>query len=319
MGKISIVMCTYNGETYLREQIDSLLIQTQPFYELIIQDDCSTDNTCHIIEEYRHAHPNRNIRLYINTERKGYNRNFLTAFQRAEGDYIAICDQDDVWMPHKLETMTMNMDGSPLAFSNSMMIMDGKAIGLINKKPLTSEISPLAATLYPRAYGHEMIFDKHVQERLRPYAQYDINYDTLVCTIGSSLGNIRYIEKPLVYWRRYQGATTFSGKHANPSKWDGYKKAIAALRNKDNRERTRRYFKLISQTDFRSPTVKEAVKNMSKGSLIGILATGVLCCRHYKDFTNAKTESSGLIRHLRAFFMPMFFIRDHGRYIVSLK
>ena len=95
--KISIVLCTYNGAAYLREQLDSLRAQTLPFYELVVQDDGSTDGTWELLEDYRRQHSDCRIRLFRNPQRLGYNRNFLTAVQRAEGDCIACCDQDDIW------------------------------------------------------------------------------------------------------------------------------------------------------------------------------------------------------------------------------
>ena len=101
MKTVSVVMATYNGEKYIREQLDSIINQTYPIHEIIIQDDCSTDGTVAIIEEYvtRHA----NIKLFVNEQNLGFNENFKTAVMRATGEYIAISDQDDVWFPEKIE------------------------------------------------------------------------------------------------------------------------------------------------------------------------------------------------------------------------
>ena len=64
--KISVVMCTYNGARFIREQLDSILNQTYPIYELIIQDDCSTDETVEIVKEYQVRFPQVDIKIYIN-------------------------------------------------------------------------------------------------------------------------------------------------------------------------------------------------------------------------------------------------------------
>lgn len=95
MKTVSIVMCTYNGEQFLREQLDSILAQTYPIHELIIQDDCSTDHTADIVREYARQYPF--IRFHANISNLGFNRNFQDALSKAEGDYIAIADQDDIW------------------------------------------------------------------------------------------------------------------------------------------------------------------------------------------------------------------------------
>ena len=71
---ISVVMCTYNGDKYLEQQIDSILCQTYPIHELIIQDDCSTDRTVTIIEAYQKRDPR--VKLYINETPLGFNYNF---------------------------------------------------------------------------------------------------------------------------------------------------------------------------------------------------------------------------------------------------
>lgn len=100
MKTVSIVMCTYNGEQFLREQLDSILAQTYPIHELIIQDDCSTDHTADIVREYARQYPF--IRFYANISNLGFNRNFQDALSKAEGDYIAIADQDDIWYEEKI-------------------------------------------------------------------------------------------------------------------------------------------------------------------------------------------------------------------------
>ena len=98
---VSVIMTTYNGEKYLREQIDSIISQTYPIYELIIQDDGSTDNTVSIARDYAKSNPA--VKVFVNEKNLGLNQNFKTAVMRATGDFVAISDQDDVWYPQKIE------------------------------------------------------------------------------------------------------------------------------------------------------------------------------------------------------------------------
>ena len=114
MVKVSVIICTYNGASYLAGQLDSLLAQTCPPYELVVQDDGSSDGTWEMLEAFRAAHPGLCIRLFRNPERLGYNRNFLSAVQRASGDFIACCDQDDLWHPEKLEMLAREIGNAPL-------------------------------------------------------------------------------------------------------------------------------------------------------------------------------------------------------------
>lgn len=105
LKRVSVVLCTYNGEKYIREQLESIVSQTYPIHELLIQDDCSTDATPLIIEEYKEKYPF--IRFYRNKNNLGFNRNFWKAFEKVTGDYIAISDQDDIWVDTKIEVLVV--------------------------------------------------------------------------------------------------------------------------------------------------------------------------------------------------------------------
>ena len=100
--KIAVVIATYNGEKYIKEQLDSVLVQTLMPSEIIIQDDNSSDSTWDILCEYKKMYPNL-IKLYKNKQSLGAHMNFEKAFNFVTADYIAPCDQDDIWMPRKLE------------------------------------------------------------------------------------------------------------------------------------------------------------------------------------------------------------------------
>jgi glycosyltransferase involved in cell wall biosynthesis len=96
-------MATWNGEKYIREQLDSLARQTLLPCELVITDDGSTDATLAVAEEFARRAPFP-VRIHRNPERLGYADNFLRAASLCEGDLIAFCDQDDIWMEQKLST-----------------------------------------------------------------------------------------------------------------------------------------------------------------------------------------------------------------------
>lgn len=111
---VAVVMCTYNGEKYLRQQLDSILAQTYPIQELIVQDDCSTDTTLAILQEYEAKVPF--MQVIENTHNLGFNLNFKTACMRATTDLIAISDQDDVWMPEKIQKQVQAIGDYNLCF-----------------------------------------------------------------------------------------------------------------------------------------------------------------------------------------------------------
>lgn len=101
---ISVAMCTYNGERYLLEQLQSIAAQTRLPDELVVSDDQSTDSSLDIIAAFQ-ASASFPVHLQINPSNVGSTRNFEQAIARCEGDIIALCDQDDVWLPTKLQRM----------------------------------------------------------------------------------------------------------------------------------------------------------------------------------------------------------------------
>src|SRR5690606_8533255 len=111
-GLISVALCTYNGDRFLEEQLDSIVLQDYPFLEIVISDDCSGDRTWEILENYQERFPEQ-IRLYRNEQNMGYNRNFEIALSHCKGDYIAIADQDDIWLKDKLSSQVKALEEAP--------------------------------------------------------------------------------------------------------------------------------------------------------------------------------------------------------------
>lgn len=98
---IDILLATYNGEKYLREQIDSILNQTYKNIRLIISDDCSKDATREILEEYEKK--DKRIKLFFQKKNLGYVKNFEFLLEQVENEYYMLSDQDDVWLEEKVE------------------------------------------------------------------------------------------------------------------------------------------------------------------------------------------------------------------------
>jgi glycosyltransferase involved in cell wall biosynthesis len=146
---ISVAMATYNGAAYLRQQLDSILAQTRPPEELVVCDDCSTDETVPILREYA-EHSRVPIRIFVNESNLRSTKNFEKAIGLCTGDIIALSDQDDVWLPHKLQIIEDRFAGEPdlgLVFSNGFLIDEtGKRL--------------------PRDMWSRFLFHTHLQRRL---------------------------------------------------------------------------------------------------------------------------------------------------------
>ena len=98
---ISVCIATYNGAPYITEQLASICAQLSDNDEIIVSDDGSTDGTLDVVR----AFGDPRIRIVHNQSQRCYTANFENALRYAQGDYIFICDQDDVWLPKKVETI----------------------------------------------------------------------------------------------------------------------------------------------------------------------------------------------------------------------
>jgi len=101
--KIDILMATYNGEKYLKEQIESIIAQTLTNWKLYIQDDCSSDGTAQIAKNYANAYPDKIIFIQNLVPSGSAKANFFNMLKLSESNYIMFCDQDDVWLNTKIE------------------------------------------------------------------------------------------------------------------------------------------------------------------------------------------------------------------------
>ena len=159
---VDVVMCTYNGEKFLREQLDSIVGQTYPIHRLIVQDDGSTDSTVEIVREYAARHPF--IELYVNGRNLGFHLNFKTAVMRATADFVAIADQDDVWFADKIERQVSQIGDHNICFAAHLR---GASLNAASKvEPQYS----LKALLFGGFAGHTMLLRRTFAQREEAWA-----------------------------------------------------------------------------------------------------------------------------------------------------
>ena len=112
--KLSVAMATYNGAKFIEEQLESIRTQTMAVDQVIICDDCSKDNTVEVVQKYIESHNLQDSwRIEVNEHNLGYASNFIGAVRKTDGDYIFFCDQDDIWVSNRVETMTNLMQEHP--------------------------------------------------------------------------------------------------------------------------------------------------------------------------------------------------------------
>jgi glycosyltransferase involved in cell wall biosynthesis len=209
---ISIAMCSYNGEKYIKEQIDSILNQTYDDFELVITHDGSTDKTIDIIKEYQ-LKDNR-IKLYENEDNLGFVKNFERAISLCSGEYIALADQDDFWKTNKLEVFIKEIGENIMIYSdailmdeNSKLIKNGKEL-IRPENNLISGHNNKAFLLTNCVSGNTIMFKKELVKHILPIPK-DISFhDIWIAFVASSLGSITYTEESMTYYRRYSDQIT---------------------------------------------------------------------------------------------------------------
>ena len=202
MCKVSVAIASYNGAKFLREQLDSLYNQTLIPDEIFVSDDCSNDGTTEILEEY---HQTKGLRYVINEHNLGFNKNFENALKNTTSEFIMICDQDDIWMPEKVEVMVnaiKNHDCSKpvLVCSSTKDYMDGKVIR-VNTRPKASWMQLLYGN---NTQGCCSIINRELLNKALPIdVPKGALYDGYLGLIAAMTGEWECIGTPLMYYRHH--------------------------------------------------------------------------------------------------------------------
>lgn len=217
---ISIAMATYNGAAYIQEQLDSLALQKHLPLELVACDDGSTDSTVQILADFATTAPFP-VRIHKNPERLGFADNFLRAASLCEGEWIAFCDQDDVWLASKLEVMMLATEQYPSA---SAIVHSADAVDM-HLRPLGRRIPDFSRTWFAAPLTRYPIgvasgFASAVKADLlmrfetehRPsdpeLVGVKLSHDRLTFLIANAVGGIIFLEDSLALYRRHDAAFT---------------------------------------------------------------------------------------------------------------
>lgn len=229
---ISIAMATYNGEKYLREQLDSILNQTYSYFELIICDDCSKDSTWEILEEY--AQKDQRLKIYKNEQNLGFKRNFEKAISLCKGDYIALSDQDDIWLPNHLEFLLNNIGDKSISGANAELIdFDGQSM---NKKlnqvdnflffPDTSEFLWRLLLRSDPIQGASMLLRRDFINKCLPIPNAVKYHDAWFATCSCFENGLSYSFDIITQYRQHGNNVTFLSHNSDK------RKKIEAIRSK---------------------------------------------------------------------------------------
>lgn len=200
---ISVALCTYNGEHHLREQLDSLLAQTYSNMEIVAVDDGSTDRTVELLRDYERR--DSRLRVFVNPRNLGFVRNFEHAISLCNGQLIAPCDQDDIWLHHKLRTLANEIRGHSMAYCDSELIdAEGRSLGVNMSRfwAMRDLNDPAALVLSNCVSGHAMLFRRELLDGQTPLPT-DVFHDWWLAMRAAARDGVIYCPEQLVRYRQH--------------------------------------------------------------------------------------------------------------------
>lgn len=230
---ISIALCTYNGERFLQQQLDSLLAQDYPRLELIAVDDASTDGTARILLDL--AARDGRVKAYVNPANLGFARNFERALTLCAGDWIAPCHQDDLWHPQKLSRLMNARGQADLVYCDSELIDENdSSLGqrVSERFHFYAGSDPRAFTFINCISGHAMLFSRELLNRALPLPA-AVYHDWWLAFVAANGRGIACLPEALVQFRQHgSNVSNFTGQQAKakPAALQKFQRETLALK-----------------------------------------------------------------------------------------
>lgn len=199
---ISVAMATYNGAPFIEAQLNSILSQTLPPDEIVVCDDGSADATRDILSRIAAAEPR--VKLHFNEKNLGFRDNFFKAIALCKNQVIALADQDDVWLPQKLELLAPMLENHDLVCSDLVAIdTQGNEIARSVAQYENRRPDPLFGCLLYRNFvtGCTTLFRKELAEN--PPPQGERYHDWWLALLASRRNGIGYLDQPTVLYRQH--------------------------------------------------------------------------------------------------------------------
>lgn len=214
--KISIAMATYNGHKFIEKQLQSILSQSFTNFELIICDDCSTDNTVEIINKY--LHNDSRIKLFINDNNIGFKKNFEKIISKCTGEYVAFADQDDIWCENHLLDLYENINNyNVICGNNSFINENDNEIGINfyesnlfseNKYPRNIDIL-LKIILSGNCFqGASMLIKKKFLNMCLPIPENFYYHDLWIASIACCTDSFKVMNNIITLYRQHNRQVT---------------------------------------------------------------------------------------------------------------
>lgn len=208
-------MATFNGEKYIKQQVDSILIQLGNEDEIIISDDYSTDNTIQIVKEINDVR----IKIIMNTSKRGVTNNFENALMFTKGDFIFLADQDDIWLPNKVSICCKALEENDLVVSNCIVVDKDSNLVHPSYFEIANSQKGFFKNLFRSSYlGCCIAFRKEILHKILPIPKSLLLFhDWWFGFISDFCFKVRFIEDPCIYYRRHEGTSSNTLSKSNLS------------------------------------------------------------------------------------------------------
>lgn len=201
----SVAMATYQGMPYITAQIDSILAQLAPEDELVISDNGSTDGTLDYLQSIAQTDPR--VRILSLTSEKGILPNFQNALQECKGDIIFLCDQDDIWKPEKMNTISKLFDKQPnlMAVQSDAEIINAKGERIASSFFSQRKCGPgLWKNFHKNTWqGCSMAFRRSLLAVALPFPRKIPMHDVWIGMLSEIAGDVIFLPEILTSYRRH--------------------------------------------------------------------------------------------------------------------
>lgn len=206
---ISVCIPTYNGEKFIKQQLDSILFQLAEKDEIIISDDSSTDKTIEIIKSYK----DKRIKLIEHQTFKSPVYNLENALKNAKGDFIFLADQDDIWYPNKIKVLLKHLKNHRLVISDCKLIDKDNTILAPSFFKIMNSGKGFMKNLIKNTYsGNCMAFHKDILKYILPFPKGIAMHDQWIGLNAELFFSVYFCTEPLVAYRRHEdNRTPFTG------------------------------------------------------------------------------------------------------------
>lgn len=200
MTRISVCIPTYNGEKFLKEQIDSVISQLSAEDEIVVSDDGSTDRSIEILESYN----DKRIKIHNNKQKHGVIHNIESALKNCRGEYIFLCDQDDVWVENKIQISLKALQTADLVVSDCFVADENlKVIHESFYEQNNSKSNRWLALLRNSYLGCCLGFNRSVLNQALPFPKHIPMHDIWIGNVAAFKFSLKFIPDKLIYYRRH--------------------------------------------------------------------------------------------------------------------